>query len=942
MRLFFNFINNIYHIKMKKIILTLLVIGYAFVSFSQITANPSLPTASDEVVITFNAKEGSGNLAGYTGTIYAHTGLIAEGSSSWQYVIGSWGNNSTQPALTKIGDDLYTLTITPSIRQYYSVPADKKIQKMCFVFRASAGSPQTEDLFYNVYEEELNVIIISPNPDRPIYEINSTVSIEVQAKLATSLSVYVNNEEVESSSGEAISTTYSAQEHGKFWVKAVASDGTETVADSVYFFVKGDIPEAELPDGVIPGINITGNEEVTLVLHDPPALKEYVFAIGDFSDWQLGEEYLMNRTPDGVHYWVTISNIDPNTEYIYQYWIDGELKIADPYAEKLSDPWNDKWISSTNYPNLIPYPDGKTSGIASVFKINEDEYQWEATDFTAPDKAKLVIYELHIRDFVEDDDIKTVLTKLDYLETLGVNAIELMPINEFEGNDSWGYNPSFYFAADKAYGTKNDYKRFIDECHKRGMAVIIDMVLNHSFGQSPFVQMYFDANAGQWGQPSTDNPWYNEVCPHEPWCWGYDFDHQSEYTRDLIDRVAAYWLNEFKVDGFRFDFTKGFTNVQTGNQGSNYDAARIAILKRYADYIWTVNPDAYVILEHFAENSEEKELANYGMLIWGNVNHNYNEATMGWLANSDFSWVSYKQRGWDSPHLVGYMESHDEERLMYKNLTYGNSSNPQHDVKNLDVALERQKLAGMFFFSIPGPKMIWQFGELGYDYSIEYNGRVGRKPVRWDYNWHENRKSLFYAWAEMINLRNSLPVFHTNNFTTSLSGAGKQIKLNHDDMNVVIVGNFNVSAQDISVTFPSSGKWYEYFSQSEITLTTTSTTLTMNPGEYRLYSNVVIKRDDYIITSLKPLNSDAEFDITAWPNPTSSDLFLNITSPKNQNARIITYDITGRKVDEINGLKLNQGDNVISWKRNNSIPAGVYLFVVDVEGHRRTQRVVIQ
>ncbi len=160
---------------------------------------------------------------------------------------------------------------------------------------------------------------------------------------------------------------------------------------------------------------------------------------------------------------------------------------------------------------------------------------------------ELVIYELHIRDFVGTRAIKTVMDTLDYLERLGVNAIELMPINEFEGNDSWGYNPSFYFAPDKAYGTENDYKRFIDECHKRGIAVIIDMVLNHSYGQSPLVQLYFDPTAGDYGQPTAQNPWYNEVCPHEPYCWGYDFDHESAQTKKFVDRVNRFWIENYKV-----------------------------------------------------------------------------------------------------------------------------------------------------------------------------------------------------------------------------------------------------------------------------------------------------------------------------------------------------------------------------------------------------------
>ncbi len=156
-----------------------------------------------------------------------------------------------------------------------------------------------------------------------------------------------------------------------------------------------------------------------------------------------------------------------------------------------------------------------------------------------------------------------------------------------------------------------------------------------------------------------------------------------------------------------------------------YDQSRIDILTRMANKIWEIDSTAYVILEHFADNSEETVLANYGMMLWGNMNHQYNEATMGY--SSDLNGVSYKSRGWTVPHLVAYMESHDEERLMYKNIRFGNSA-PTYNIKDTSVALNRIKLAAAFYFTIPGPKMIWQFGELGYDYSIFYDPATGTVP----------------------------------------------------------------------------------------------------------------------------------------------------------------------------------------------------------------------
>jgi 1,4-alpha-glucan branching enzyme len=195
-----------------------------------------------------------------------------------------------------------------------------------------------------------------------------------------------------------------------------------------------------------------------------------------------------------------------------------------------------QYISASTYPNLKAYPTGKTSGIVSLLQTAKPVFNWQTTNFTRPDKRNLVIYELLIRDFVATQNFQTVKDTLSYLKRLGVNAIEIMPFNEFEGNDSWGYNPSFYFAPDKAYGTETAVRQFVDECHRQGIAVIMDMVLNHSFGSSPMVQLYWDAANNQ---PAANSPWFNQVATH-PFNVGYDFNHEAQATKDFVDRVVEH------------------------------------------------------------------------------------------------------------------------------------------------------------------------------------------------------------------------------------------------------------------------------------------------------------------------------------------------------------------------------------------------------------------
>jgi len=545
---------------------------------------------------------------------------------------------------------------------------------------------------------------------------------------------------------------------------------------------------------------------------------------------------------NGDRFGIKIGNLDKSKEYICQYLIDNTIRIADPYANKISDPWNDKNIPAAVYPNLIAYPTGKTTEIAMTVTTKPDNYNWKIPNYAVNNTKILVIYETLIRDFTAQGSIAGVQGKLPYLKELGVNAIELMPFNEFEGNDSWGYNPSFYFAPDKAYGTANDYKTFIDECHANGMAVIMDMVLNHSYGQSPMVRMYMRNNT-----VTADNPWYNVKSnfANPDAQWGYDFNHDSPYTQAFVDSVCAYWMKEYKIDGYRFDFTKGFSNTPypaTGdNWGSSYDAARIKNLKRINDEVKKRNPNAIFICEHLADNKEETELANYGMMLWGNFNYNFNEMTMGWgeeinggSKNGDITWASYKQRGWAQPNLVGYMESHDEERLMYKNEQYGKKYN-DYDVKQIPVGLQRNAAAAVVLFSLPGPKMIWQFGELGYDISINYNGRLGKKPQRWEYYDDFNRKALFDVYAKMINLHINRPVFSTTDYAIDLVNNFKTIVLKSANETIVAMANFDVVPRNQSVNFSKAGNWEEYFTGSKITTSAAVESITLAPGEYRLY-----------------------------------------------------------------------------------------------------------
>lgn len=618
-------------------------------------------------------------------------------------------------------------------------------------------------------------------------------------------------------------------------LKGFEEDQFVTIEDSKYQgFVPGEVKLAAMPADALEGINVSGSS-VTLVLYDKDKnnnRKDFAYVVGDFNDWTLtnDDKSQMFRDETAGCWWITLNGLDVTREYAFQYYVgtkDGEvIRLADAYAEKILDPDNDKYIPVSTYGESMNYPAGGR-GIVSTFKIQPDNYVWQVNDFQIQHKDNLVIYELLLRDFTQSGDLTGAMGKLSYLKQLGVNAIELMPVQEFDGNDSWGYNPCFFFAMDKAYGTKKMYKEFIDACHKQGMAVILDVVYNHATGNHPFAKLYWNGS-----KTAANNPYFNVDAPH-PYSVFHDFNHESELVRKFVKRNLQFLLKEYKLDGFRFDLTKGFTqrSCNESNAG-NYDASRIAILSDYYQAICEVKPDAYVILEHFCDAREEKALAEEGMHLWRNLNNAYCQSAMGWAENSAFTSL-YEQ----TPAWVGFMESHDEERMAYKQSQWGNG------VLKTDLNSRMNQLAAnaAFFLTVPGPKMIWQFGEMGYDVSIEENGRTGRKPLHWEYLENAQRKELQEVYAQLMALRNAHPdVFDSQstfdwNVESSDWVNGRSISIETlTGKKLVLLGNFSLNNAEI--TFPAApGSWKEYPGNKEVVIDDEKVEVPAH--QYKIYTN---------------------------------------------------------------------------------------------------------
>jgi glycosidase len=955
---------------MQKLFFLLIVFVFSYCSNAQLLSwTPEFPKDNDNITITVNAAKGNMGLLGYSGNVYVHVGVITNlstGPSNWKYVKFTWGSTEAAALAASAGTNKWSYTIN-NIRNFFGVPAGETILRIAFLFRAgnctdcqAQRNADGSDMYVPVYDNSLAVRINEPLI-QPMYSpvpepINKTagdnINITAVANSSSNMRLILNGNEIQSASNvTTINANPVLTTPGNQTLIAEAVSGAVTKTETINFFVTNAPTVAPLPAGVRDGINYeAGNTSVVLVLYAPG--KNRVSVIGSFtgSNWTEQSAFQMNKTPDNNYWWLRISGLTPGTEYAFQYLVDGQLKIGDPYAEKTLDPWNDASIPASTYPGLMPYPT-QTTGVVSVLQTNAPAYNWKVPDFTRPDKRGLVIYELLLRDFLQAHDWKNLQDTLSYLKRMGVNAIEVMPFNEFEGNLSWGYNPDFFLAPDKYYGPKNSLKEFIDSCHSKGIAVIMDIVLNHATGLCPLAALYWD-NINN--RPAANNPWFNVTATH-PFNVFNDFNHESMTTRYFFSRVVEHWLQEYKLDGFRFDLSKGFTQTNSGsNVGlwSQYDASRASIWKRYYDTTQLKSPGSYVILEHFADNTEEKELSDYGMLLWGNSNYNFSEAAMGFVPTSNFEYGIFKVRNWTKPHLITYMESHDEERLMYKNLQFGNSSS-SYNTRDIYTALRRMEMCASFLTMIPGPKMIWQFGEMGYDYSINHctngtvnnNCRLDPKPIRWDYLQNIYRQRLFEIYSALFNLR-----FHplykngflTDRITHNLAGGFKWLQVTTDTSNLCIVGNFDVTTQTGQVTFQNAGTWYDYLNGSTFTATGTSQNITLQPGEFHLFLNRNIT--NVITTPVSNINNpDRVFRVHVFPNPLHNAGMLEIENDETGNAMLQWFNTAGQQVSSQSLGVLAKGTHRISLDVNNpeKLSPGIYLLRISVKNRVQTRKILI-
>jgi len=931
------------------------------------TISPATFNETDAITITFKVDEAAYGVATSHDLYLWAWSYDTANVSADAPTNGAWATPNSANKLTYVSSagNIGTYTFTMNTVKSYFGNRTNPLTKIGYLVKTFSGSTQSQDFLVNVGKFQFNLT----NPAEGSVNIvasGTVLNITGTSTLPANYVVKANGTTVYTSSAASTSLNYNYTVTSDASIQVIASnasDGTVVVTKTFSVAIAKTVESAPMPSYMRQGITYdpADGTKVGLALYAP--YKSSVHVIGSFNNWAVSSTYLMKRdTTNPDLYWTEITGLTPQQIYTFQYRTADGTKVADPYSPQVLSPYDDPYISSSVYPNLPAYPAGQNFEV-SVIQTAKPKYNWTITNFNKPAKENLIVYELLVRDFTVEKSWQSLIDKISYLKSLNINAIELMPVMEFDGNESWGYNTGFHYALDKAYGTPEKFKEFIDLCHQNGIAVILDIALNHATGRSPIERLWaVDPDGDGFGDPAANNPYFNQTPKHAYNVFN-DFNHTSSSTKYYVERVLEQWIKEYKIDGFRWDLTKGFTqNCTASDEGCTnaYQQDRVDILKNYADKQWNFDNSSYIIFEHLGTDSEEKQWADYrinegkGIMMWDKETVPYNENTMGYAPNSNFNRVDFELHGFAERRAMSYGESHDEERIMFKNLAYGNS-NGSYSVKDLATALERQKAYAAVFLTVPGPKMIWQFAELGYDKSIfscpdgsvnfDYEDgvpgdcKLANKPSAFGLQYDKNaaRKSVYDTWAKILSLRLTNQVFDTKDFTVESGNLMPRIFIRNtttteDLKNVVILANFTLTTQNMVPNFPKTGTWVNLMDDTTLAVTSTTAPITIEPGGYRIFGDAKAS-----LATLEVGQNKNAVSVTLMQNPVT-DGVATIRYTNAKNGKIAIYDLAGALVKTVKVSKDN-GDETISV---NGLQTGMYLIQLKSEKGVAVTKMIVQ
>ncbi len=518
---------------------------------------------------------------------------------------------------------------------------------------------------------------------------------------------------------------------------------------------------AALPDGVWLGARNLGAGRVGFALYAP--WKQSVHLIGSFNNWNQTADPLA-VSEQGI--WWIIKEL-PEGEHEYQFVLDGETVIGDPYAREL------RWGGGAQ-PNALINTSGNT-------------YQWNDGGFGIKPLNELVIYEIHVGDFSPEGSFKGVTERLPYLRDLGVSAIELMPIFEFPGDRSWGYNPAYLFAAETSYGTLDDLRELIDQAHQHGIGVLLDVVFNHIDGSSPINSLY----------PYDDSPYFSS--DGNP--WGFpDLNHWNDGVKQFLADVQTYWLTDMHIDGFRYDYAPGIG--YDGENGMSFLTWQARQVKPHV-YLIVENTDDYTSMVHHTEADASWHIAFRYQMVANLREGEFSGKHYGDL-DETMRLLDFRPSGYtDNAQAINFLESHDEHRLFYEVAT-----NPNIQP---DTAHQKSKLGAIALFTAAGVPMLYQ----GQEFGMWTERTTDENKLQWDLLQNDHGSDLHAFYRGMAQLRAGCRALVGNNIVPLVLDHERKLMAYYrwsddEQCHVVVVLNFGITTDYLDVPFPRGGVWHEW------------------------------------------------------------------------------------------------------------------------------------
>ncbi|MEX1138985.1 MAG: alpha-amylase family glycosyl hydrolase [Bacteroidota bacterium] len=711
----------------------------------------------------------------------------------------------------------------------------------------------------------------------------------------------------------------------------------------VYRRISYNVKTIAMPAGTLHGVTLptSPGDSARFRLH-VPGKSLVLLRIAPLGQLPAGlDPIVLHKNTSSNDWWRNVA-VEPNTTYEYYYEFSDGKKIHDPWGRETG-------AQGTRF----------STGPAG---LSADDYQWGSTDYQRPPLHQLVIYELNVAEISGNHPtnipsgpgtFQDLIKILPHFNDLGINALELMPVNDY-GNIgpsgfSWGYDISHHFALEPVYGTPRDFKELVDSAHARGIAIIVDVVFNHLNDPGPLWQMAPDESVNPYFKypPVSSVPsGPTEQRPNEDGLVFFrDMDHFTQLTQDYIYTNLKMWIDEYRVDGFRYDYTQGIGwDVNDPTMGILGWANKIA--QDYGDSV-------YQIAEHLPESPA---------LIY------HSGLTSGWHDSfrDELFWEAKQQTrplqdirnlviglgaypGNDSPGTpsvyAGRVEpvnatvTHDEQSIVFELRTFDNKSEA--------LALIRDKLVGGMMFTSLGIPMLWQGMEFGESRGWANEGlKLSYRPVDWNRQSLAQAVSHFKYYKNMIYQRRYNPAltngtlshlaFYDFTVTNGVLNERALVWGFSDTVSsaaVVVAANLYDYPDTLqNVPWLGNGTWYDVFTQSPLTVVDSVVTSLIIPAySLKVFSN---KTDSALgipvsVEQSEPTMLPANFALhPGYPNPFNPLVHLNFELPASSDLTLRIYNLLGQEIAVLVDGPLSGGRHTVQWhgldKYGRMVPSGVY------------------